>query len=55
MNFPTIIEYSTLNNPYKPEAARGWGQVGPMPHLINVSVPQFNSLCPTCDAFVPHQ
>ena len=26
-----------------------------VPHLINVSVPQFYSLCPTCDAFVPHQ
>ena len=36
------------------EEARGWGQVGLVPHhLINISLPQFNSLCPTCDAFVP--
>ena len=34
---------------------RGGARVGPGgAHLINISVPQFNSLCPTCDAFVPH-
>ena len=44
------------------EAARGCGQVRPVPHLnlsvphlINAIMPKSNSLCPTCDAFVPHQ
>ena len=41
------------------EAAPGWGQVGPVPHLINIRCPSLiacsppvTHLCPTCSGWL---